>query len=83
MCFIQFANRFLNKVLNGIKTFYSVQNLVEKPVGEQDKTHEFSPNVFIGLRKADCTYDIRCDDLIFNFIEEIRPEHLIYEWVIF
>ena len=40
-------------------------------------------NVFIGLRKADCTDDIRCDDLIFNFIEEIRPEHLIYEWVIF
>ena len=64
MCFILFANRFLNKVLNGIKTFYpvseqvsqrcycfysvekrfySVKNLVEKPVGEQDKTHEFSP----------------------------------------
>ena len=65
MCFILFANRFLNKVLNGIKTFYpvreqvsqrcycflfcwktfnSVENLVEKPVGEQDKTHEFSLN---------------------------------------
>ena len=63
MCFILFANRFLNKVLNGIKTFYpvlnvvtvfysvekrfySVENLVEKPVGEQDKTHEFSPGIF-------------------------------------
>ena len=68
MCFILFANRFLNKVLNEIKTFYpvrevrdanrflnvvivfysvekrfySVENLVEKPIGEQDKTHEFS-----------------------------------------
>ena len=66
MCFILFANRFLNKVLNGIKTFfnriktittlrnlfanrikrfYSVENLVQKPVGEQDKTHEFSLNI--------------------------------------
>ena len=68
MCFILFANRFLNKVLNGIKTFYpgfilfanrflnvvivfysvekrfySVENLVQKLVREQDKTHEFSP----------------------------------------
>ena len=25
-----------------IKRFYSVENLVQKPVGEQDKTHEFS-----------------------------------------
>ena len=60
MCFILFANRFQNKVLNRIKRlilflnvvivfysvekrFYSVENLVQKPVvGEQDKTHEFS-----------------------------------------
>ena len=56
MSFILFANRFLNKVLNRIKTittlrnqfvnrlkhFYSVENLVQKPVGEQDKTDEFS-----------------------------------------
>ena len=58
MCFILFANRFLNKVLNrtGLsmlllffysfeKRFYSVENLVEKPVGEQDKTHEFSLSI--------------------------------------
>ena len=64
ICFILFSNRYPNKVLNGIKTFYPVRrqvsqrcyhflfcwknvfillrNLVEKPVGEQDKTHEFS-----------------------------------------
>ena len=24
--------------------FYSVENLVEKPVGKQDKTHEFNPS---------------------------------------
>ena len=34
---ILFANR--------IKHFYSVENLVQKPVGEQDKTHEFSLNL--------------------------------------
>ena len=41
MCFILFANRFLNKVLNGIKTFFNRiknNNNVEKPVREQDKT---------------------------------------------
>ena len=26
------------------KSFYSVENLVEKPVGKLDKTHEFSHN---------------------------------------
>ena len=28
--------------MNRIKHFYSVENLVQKPVGEQYKTHEFS-----------------------------------------
>ena len=61
MCFILFANRFFNKVLNGIKkvsqrcycffillknVFIPFFNLVEKPVGEQDKTNEFSHRVF-------------------------------------
>ena len=39
MCFIMFANRFLNKVLNGIKTFFNRiknNNNVEKPVREQN-----------------------------------------------
>ena len=31
--------------MNRIKRFYSVENLVLKPVGEQDKTHELSLNV--------------------------------------
>ena len=31
---------------NRIKRFYSVENLVEKPVGEQDKTDEFSLSCF-------------------------------------
>ena len=30
MCFIMFANRFLNKVLNGIKTFYPVREQVSQ-----------------------------------------------------
>ena len=30
MCFILFANRFLNKVLNGIKTFYPVREQVSQ-----------------------------------------------------
>ena len=45
MCFILFANRFLNKVLNEIKTFFNRiknNNKVEKPVCEQDKTFLFS-----------------------------------------
>ena len=44
MCFILFANRFSNKVLNGIKTFFNRiknNNNVEKPVREQDKTFLF------------------------------------------
>ena len=44
MCFILFANRFLNKVLNGIKTFFNRiknNNNVAKPVREQDKTFLF------------------------------------------
>ena len=32
-----------------LKTFYTVENLVEKPVGEQDKTHEFSHSRFFGV----------------------------------
>ena len=32
------GNLFKNK----IQRFYSVENLVQKSVGEQDKTHEFS-----------------------------------------
>ena len=38
-------NRFLNVIIvfySVEKRFYSVENLVQKPVGEQDKTHEFS-----------------------------------------
>ena len=48
-----FANRFLNVVIvfySVEKRFYSVENLVEKPVGEQDKTHEFSPYMKISLK---------------------------------
>ena len=44
MCFILFANRILNKVLNGIKTFFNKiknNNNVEKPVREQYKTFLF------------------------------------------
>ena len=44
MRIILFANRILNKVLNGIKTFFNRiknHNNVEKPVGGQNKTHEF------------------------------------------
>ena len=45
-------NRFLNVVIvfySVEKRFYSVENLVEKPVGEQDKTHEFSPSIYAKL----------------------------------
>ena len=31
-----------NLIVNRIKLFYSIENFVQKPVGEQDKTHEFS-----------------------------------------
>ena len=44
-CLPLFASRFLNVVIvfySVEKRFYSVENLVQKPVGEQDKTHEFS-----------------------------------------
>ena len=34
-----------NLFANRKKRFYSVENLVQKPVGEQDKTHEFSLNI--------------------------------------
>ena len=34
-----------NLFANRKKRFYSVENLVQKPVGEQDKTHEFSPGL--------------------------------------
>ena len=40
----QKLNWFLNIVIvfyTVEKRFYSVENLVEKPVGEQDKTHEY------------------------------------------
>ena len=36
-----------NLLANRIKRFYSVENHVEKPVGEQNKTHEFSQNVAV------------------------------------
>ena len=36
-----------NQFGNRIKRFYSVENLVQKTVGEQDKTYEFSLNMQI------------------------------------
>ena len=35
-----------NLLANRIKRFYSVVNIAQKPVGEQDKTHEFSLRFF-------------------------------------
>ena len=46
-----------NLFANRIKRFYSVENLVQKPVGEQDKTHELSLCVLLYKRpnRVNCT----------------------------
>ena len=38
-----------NLFADRLKRFYSVENLVQNPVGEQDKTHEFGLRFWSGL----------------------------------
>ena len=52
-------NRFFNVIIlfySVEKRFYSVANFDEKPVGEQDKTHEFSQNGNCDQKKCYYSY---------------------------
>ena len=57
--FILCANRFLNVVIVFYpveKTFFSIESLVEKPVGKQHKAHEFSFRVNKYSKTMERTY---------------------------
>ena len=58
------GNRFLNVVIafySVKKRFYSVENLIKKLVGEQDKTYEFFHSVYFRT-EIDLKFDLRIYD---------------------